>query len=141
MSPEQPRLVTGTGLWSRWPAAAASCDDAGESYDWIAKDCGRRDMEPLLSSTFVARGCSWTHWSHGSRTSFWSALICWQRRGGRRACGDRDAWRPSAYAEAQRWTRDPCGPRVQSYSPRIPHGKVSQCRSTVIRPCQGAIIG
>ena len=139
MSPEQPRLVTGTGLWSRWLAPAASCDDAVEWYAWIAKDCGRRDVEPLLSSTFVTRGCSWTPCSHGSRTSSWSALICWQRRGGRRACGDRDAWRPSAYAEGQLWTRDPRGSRVRSDSPRIPHGKVTAWRRPIKIPCQRAI--
>jgi len=50
-------------------------------------------------------------------------------------------WVRAAYAGEQSWTRDPRGSQVRRYSPRIPHGKVSQCRSTVIRPCQGAIIG
>ena len=47
----------------------------------------------------------------------------------------------SAYAEGQRWTRDPRGSRVLSYSPRIPHGKVSKWQSISIIPCQGVIIG
>ena len=47
----------------------------------------------------------------------------------------------AAYAEGQPWTRDPRGPRVQSYSPRIPHGKVTKWQSIRISPCQGVIIG
>jgi hypothetical protein len=49
-------------------------------------------------------------------------------------------WVSAAYAEEQPWTRDPRGSRVQSYSPRIPHGKVTKWQSTRMRPCQGAII-
>lgn len=47
----------------------------------------------------------------------------------------------AAYAGDQRWTRDPRGSRVQSYSPRTPHGKVTKCQSIRIKPCQGVIIG
>ena len=46
-----------------------------------------------------------------------------------------------AYAEGQRWTRDPRGSRVRSDSPRIPHGKVTKWQSICIGPCQGVIIG
>ena len=47
----------------------------------------------------------------------------------------------SSYAEGQPWTRDPRGSRVQDYSPRIPHGKVTKWQSISISPCQGVIIG
>ena len=46
----------------------------------------------------------------------------------------------AAYAEGQPWTRDPRGPRVQSDSPRIPHGKVTTWLRPIKIPCQGAII-
>ncbi len=52
-----------------------------------------------------------------------------------------DPWMPAAYAEGQPWTRDPRGPRVQGYSPRIPHGKVTMWQSSRISACQGVIIG
>lgn len=58
-----------------------------------------------------------------------------------RAAFGGDAWVPATYAEGQPWTRDPRGSRVQDYSPRIPHGKVTKWQSTHIRPCQGVIIG
>ncbi|AQX16154.1 hypothetical protein BCR15_13810 [Tessaracoccus lapidicaptus] len=58
-----------------------------------------------------------------------------------RAAFGGDAWVPATYAEGQPWTRDPRGSRVQDYSPRIPHGKVTKWQSTHIRRCQGAIIG
>lgn len=45
----------------------------------------------------------------------------------------------SAYAEGQRWTRDPRGSRVRSDSPRIPHDKVTQWLRPIKIPCQGAI--
>lgn len=51
-----------------------------------------------------------------------------------------DPWVSAAYAEEQLWTRDPLGSGVQSYSPRIPHGKVTKCQSVHISPCQGVII-
>ena len=44
-----------------------------------------------------------------------------------------------AYAEGQRWTRDPRGSRVRSSSPRIPHDKVTQWLRPTKIPCQGAI--
>ena len=52
-----------------------------------------------------------------------------------------EPWVSAAYAQEQRWTRDPLGCRVQNHSPRIPHGKVTKWQSTHIRPCQGVIIG
>ena len=48
---------------------------------------------------------------------------------------------PAAYAEGQPRTRDPRGPRVQDYSPRIPHDKVTKWQSIRISPCQGLIVG
>jgi hypothetical protein len=52
-----------------------------------------------------------------------------------------DPWVPAAYAGEQPWTRDPRRSRVQGFSPRIPHDKVTKWQSIFIRPCQGAIIG
>ena len=52
-----------------------------------------------------------------------------------------DPWVSAAYAEEQRWTRDPLGSRDQSYSPRIPHGKVTTWQRPIKVPCQGVIIG
>ena len=46
----------------------------------------------------------------------------------------------AAYAEGQRWTRDPRGSQVRSDSPRIPHGKVTKWLSPIKIPCQEAII-
>jgi len=47
----------------------------------------------------------------------------------------------AAYAEGQRWTRDPIGSRVQSNSPRIPHNKVTAWLRPIKIPCQGPITG
>ncbi len=47
----------------------------------------------------------------------------------------------AAYANGQRWTRDPLGSRARSYSPRIPHDKVTPWRRPIKIPCQGIIIG
>ena len=44
-----------------------------------------------------------------------------------------------AYAEGQRWTRDPRGSRVCSDSPRIPHDKVTQWLRPIKIPFQRAI--
>lgn len=52
-----------------------------------------------------------------------------------------DPWVSAAYAGEQPWTRDPHGSRVQRYSPRIPHGKVTTWLRPIKIPCQGAIIG
>ena len=52
-----------------------------------------------------------------------------------------EPWVSAAYAEEQSWSRGPLGSGVQSYSPRIPHGKVTKWLSILISPCQGVIIG
>ena len=141
MNPEPHRLVTRTGSGLQWAYAHASCDDAGKVYAEIAMNIERCDMEAVAVEYLATRRVLVDALEVLLPSSSWSAQIRSERCGERRVGMSSDDWRSSAYAGRQRWTRDPRGSRVQSYSPRIPHGKVTKWQSISIRPCQGAIIG